>query len=126
MMFDVNHKGFTFDEMLKQFNVSKSSLSNSLGMLAQRKYIEYITPIDSRKRYYRINSKFMEIRFADALEKAKTEKELMLRMLHCNERRKNMNDVVIKALEKYVAILDTHIQTFEETLTEVVNLHSHN
>lgn len=126
MMFDVNHKGFTFDEMLRQFNVSKSSLSNSLGMLAQRKYIEYITPIDSRKRYYRINSKFMEIRFADALEKAKTEKELMLRMLHCNERRKNMNDVVIKALEKYVAILDTHIQTFEETLTEVVNLHSHN
>lgn len=125
LMFDVNHGGFTFDQMLEQFNVSKSSLSNSLRMLIQHKFIEYVTPIDSRKRYYRINSRFMEIRFGDALEKVRTEKELMLRMLHCNERRKNMKDVVICALERYVAILDKHIKNFEETLNDAVNLHNH-
>lgn len=123
LMFDVNHHGFTFDQMVEQFNVSKSSLSNSLRMLIQHKFIEYITPIDSRRRYYRINSKFMEIRFGDALEEVKTEKELMLRMLHCHQGRKNRNDIVIAALERYVSILDKHVKNFEETLKEAVDLH---
>ncbi len=125
MMFDVGHRGFTFDELLRQFNVSKSSLSNSLRMLIQHRYIEYISPIDSRKRFYRINSKFLEIRFGDAIEKLKTERGLMIRMLLCNERKKDVNDIVLNAIRQYVNILDKHIGTFEEILREIVNLHNH-
>ncbi|ANH84038.1 transcriptional regulator [Niabella ginsenosidivorans] len=123
MLFDIRHEGFTFDELLNRFNVSKSSLSNSLQMLAKYKFIEYITPIDSRKRYYRINPKFMEIRFGNVLDKLLSEKELMQRMMQCNKQQKQPNDVVIKAIDQYVSILDTHIKTFEDTLKKVKTLH---
>ena len=123
MLFDIRHEGFTFDELLNRFNVSKSSLSNRLQMLAQNTFIEYITPIDSRKRYYRINPKFMEIRIGNVLGKLLSEKELMQRMLLCNKQQKNPNDIVIKAIGQFVTILDTHIKTFEDTLKKVKTLH---
>lgn len=123
MMFDVNHEGFVFDELLNRFNVSKSSLSTSLQMLLQHKFIEYITPIDSRKRNYRINPKFMEIRVGSALDKLLSERELMQRMIRCNKQLKKPNDVVIKAVGQYVSILDSHIKTFEDTLKKIKTIH---
>lgn len=120
MMIDPKTDGYTFDELLEKFNVSKSSLSNSLQMLIQNKYVEYITPIDSRKRYYRINPKFMGIRFGNILDKLVREKELMQRMIQCNKEAKAPNEQVIKGIHQYIGILDKHIKTVEST---VKNLH---
>ncbi|WP_300603203.1 ArsR family transcriptional regulator [Niabella sp.] len=116
MMIDLKTDGYTFDELLEKFNVSKSSLSNSLQMLVQNKYVEYITPIDSRKRYYRINPKFMGIRFGNILEKLVREKELMQRMVQCNKQAKDPNEQVIKGINQYITILDKHIKTVESTV----------
>lgn len=116
MMIDLKADGYTFDELLAKFNVSKSSLSNSLQMLVQNKYVEYITPIDSRKRYYRINPKFMGIRFGNILEKLVREKELMQRMVQCNKQVKSPNEQVIKGINQYITILDKHIKTVESTV----------
>ncbi|MCD2423636.1 winged helix-turn-helix domain-containing protein [Niabella pedocola] len=116
MMIDLKTDGYTFDELLEKFNVSKSSLSNSLQMLVQNKYVEYITPIDSRKRYYRINPKFMGIRFGNILDKLVREKELMQRMVQCNKQVKNPNEQVIKGINQYITILDKHIKTVESTV----------
>ncbi|MCF3111346.1 winged helix-turn-helix domain-containing protein [Niabella sp. CC-SYL272] len=116
MMIDLKTDGYTFDELLEKFNVSKSSLSNSLQMLVQNKYVEYITPIDSRKRYYRINPKFMGIRFGNILEKLVREKELMQRMVQCNKQVKHPNEQVIKGINQYITILDKHIRTVESTV----------
>ncbi|MBO9591939.1 MAG: winged helix-turn-helix transcriptional regulator [Niabella sp.] len=116
MMIDLKTDGYTFDELLEKFNVSKSSLSNSLQMLVQNKYVEYITPIDSRKRYYRINPKFMGIRFGNILEKLVREKELMQRMVQLNKQVKTPNEQVIKGINQYITILDKHIKTVESTV----------
>ncbi|SDD56706.1 GbsR/MarR family transcriptional regulator [Niabella drilacis] len=116
MMIDLKTDGYTFDELLEKFNVSKSSLSNSLQMLVQNKYVEYITPIDSRKRYYRINPKFMGIRFGNILDKLVREKELMQRMVQCNKQVKAPNEQVIKGIHQYIGILDKHIKTVENTV----------
>ena len=116
MMIDLKTEGYTFDELLEKFNVSKSSLSNSLQMLVQNKYVEYITPIDSRKRYYRINPKFMGIRFGNILDKLVREKELMQRMIQCNKEVKAPNEQVIKGIHQYIGILDKHIKTVANTV----------
>lgn len=116
MMIDLKTEGYTFDELLEKFNVSKSSLSNSLQMLVQNKYVEYITPIDSRKRYYRINPKFMGIRFGNILDKLVREKELMQRMIQCNKQVKTPNEQVIKGINQYIGILDKHIKTVANTV----------
>lgn len=116
LMFDLDHNGFTFDELLERFNVSKSSLSNSLQMLTQNKLIEHYTPIDSRKRIYRINPNFKSIRFGYILDKLNREKQLMQRMKECNKASNKPNSPAIKEIDNYVAILNRHIRTIEGTV----------
>lgn len=116
MMFAPQGAGFTFDELLVKFNVSKSSLSNALQMLLQNRFIEYITPIDSRKRQYRINPRYMEIRFGNILDKLEKEKELMLRMVHCCKKDKAPNPTIIRSIDQYGEILSKHIKTIESTI----------
>jgi len=45
---------FTFDEIVEELRISKSSASNSLKMLEIRDFIEYLTLAGDRKRYFRI------------------------------------------------------------------------
>lgn len=59
MVLESNDVGFTFEELLEVFNVSKSSLSNSINYLLSMNQIEYINRIDSRKRYFRLNLSYL-------------------------------------------------------------------
>ncbi|MBO9618665.1 MAG: ArsR family transcriptional regulator [Niabella sp.] len=116
LMFDTQGAGHTFDDLLLKFNVSKSSLSNALQMLLQHRFIEYITPIDSRKRQYRINPQYMGIRFGNILNKLEKEKELMARMALCCKKEKSPNATFIKSLDQYGEILNKHIKTIDSTI----------
>ncbi|WP_413532129.1 hypothetical protein [Empedobacter brevis] len=55
MILESNDEGFTFEELLEVFKVSKSSLSSSINYLLSMKHIEYINKINSKKRYFRLN-----------------------------------------------------------------------
>ena len=59
MVLESNEEGFTFEELLEVFNVSKSSLSNSINYLLSMKHIEYFNKINSRKRYFRLNFNYL-------------------------------------------------------------------
>ncbi|MCA4776517.1 transcriptional regulator [Empedobacter falsenii] len=59
MVLESTEEGFTFEELLEVFNVSKSSLSNSINYLLSMKHIEYINKINSRKRYFRLNFNYL-------------------------------------------------------------------
>ncbi|MFV0224791.1 hypothetical protein OBJ96_06750 [Empedobacter falsenii] len=59
MILESNEEGLTFEELLEVFNVSKSSLSNSINYLLSMKHIEYINKINSRKRYFRLNFNYL-------------------------------------------------------------------
>ena len=54
-----NNLGFSFDELLEIFKVSKSSLSTSINLLLSLKQIEFFHKIDSRKRYFRLNLNYL-------------------------------------------------------------------
>lgn len=60
MILESNEEGVTFEELLDVFNVSKSSLSNSINFLLSTNQIEYINKIDSRKRYFRMNANYLK------------------------------------------------------------------
>jgi DNA-binding transcriptional regulator GbsR (MarR family) len=45
---------FTFDEIVEELQISKSSASNALQILETRDVIEYITIPGNRKRYFQI------------------------------------------------------------------------
>lgn len=53
----------TFDELVRYFNASKSSVSNSLNSLLQKRIIDYKTFASDRKRYFYLTDLFLIVYF---------------------------------------------------------------
>lgn len=58
----------TFDELVKFFMASKSSVSNSLNWLLQNGIIDYKTFTSDRKRYFFITDSFFRVYFKKVLD----------------------------------------------------------
>jgi DNA-binding transcriptional regulator GbsR (MarR family) len=58
----------TFDDLVKFFAASKSSVSNSLNYLLQNKIVDYKTFASDRKRYFFITDSFFNVYFRKVLE----------------------------------------------------------
>jgi DNA-binding transcriptional regulator GbsR (MarR family) len=69
----------TFDELVKYFSASKSSVSNSLNYLLQNKIIDYKTFASDRKRYFFITDSFFRVYFKKVLENVAELKEYAYR-----------------------------------------------
>jgi DNA-binding transcriptional regulator GbsR (MarR family) len=69
----------TFDELVKYFKASKSSVSNSLNYLLQNKIIDYKTFASDRKRYFYITDLFFMVYFKKVLENVTELKEYAYR-----------------------------------------------
>lgn len=69
----------TFDELVKYFQASKSSVSNSLNYLLQNKIIDYKTFAADRKRYFFITDSFFRVYFKKVLENVAELKEYAYR-----------------------------------------------
>ena len=65
----------TFDELVKYFKASKSSISYSLNFLLQNKIIDYKTFPSDRKRYFFITDAFFMVYFKKVLENVSELKE---------------------------------------------------
>ncbi|MCQ2253463.1 MAG: hypothetical protein MJZ61_08435 [Bacteroidales bacterium] len=59
---------FTFDEIVSQLQVSKSSVSVALNNLLLTNKVEYITRSGDRKRYFRVKSKPMDEAIEDMMK----------------------------------------------------------
>lgn len=122
MILESDEEGVTFEDLLEIFNVSKSSLSNTINFLLSTNQIEYINKIDSRKRYFRINlnylrekldylnemisqdviytSRIREHKIANnTLAKVYNESVINVYINHLNQTKKNLNET-IEAINK--------------------------
>jgi DNA-binding transcriptional regulator GbsR (MarR family) len=71
----------TFDELVKYFKASKSSVSNSLNYLLQNKLIDYKTFASDRKRYFFITDSFFRVYFSKVIENVAELKEYAYRIV---------------------------------------------
>jgi DNA-binding transcriptional regulator GbsR (MarR family) len=69
----------TFDQLVKYFKASKSSVSNSINYLLQNKIIDYKTYASDRKRYFYITDSFFQVYFKKVLENVRELKEYAYR-----------------------------------------------
>ena len=65
----------TFDELVKYFDSSKSSISSSLNFLLEKKVIDYRTVSAKRRRYFFITDSFFRIYFEKVIENVAELKE---------------------------------------------------
>lgn len=69
----------TFDDLVKYFKASKSSVSNSLNFLLQNKIIDYKTFASDRKRYFFLTDSFFRVYFRKVLDNVVELKEYAYR-----------------------------------------------
>jgi DNA-binding transcriptional regulator GbsR (MarR family) len=71
----------TFEEIVRYFNASKSSVSNSLNSLLSSGIIDYRTFAEKRKRYFFVTDGFMQIYFRDVLRNVGEMREMIYKIV---------------------------------------------
>jgi len=108
----------TFDDLVKYFNASKSSVSNSLNFLLQNKMIDYRTFAASRKRYFYLTDSFFRVYFRKVLENVSELKEHAFLTV---SRRSPQYPETSEKILKWIENANSFQVSLENTLDSVTN-----
>jgi DNA-binding transcriptional regulator GbsR (MarR family) len=108
----------TFDELVKYFKASKSSVSNSLNFLLQNKIIDYKTFASDRKRYFFLTESFFRVYFKKVLENVVELKEIAYRTV--SQRTPEYPEASEKIL-KWIENANRFQESIEDTLDSIKN-----
>lgn len=123
LLMDCKREGITFDELVEVFNVSKSSVSNSLHLLSQHKHIEQFTKIDQRKRLYRVSGEHIILRLKKIHNFLQREKYLSEKFRCYRENNsEELNEIHQKGAKIYTDHLDKCIAQMSETVEKLEQL----
>jgi DNA-binding transcriptional regulator GbsR (MarR family) len=108
----------TFEQLVKYFNASKSSVSNSLNYLLQNKIIDYKTFASDRKRYFFITDSFFRVYFMRVLENVTELKEYAYRTVSM---RTPEYPVASEKILKWIENANRFQESLEHTLETIKN-----
>ena len=118
-----NLEGYTFDELVEIFNVSKSSISSSLNLLIKYDYIGQYSKIGERKRRYRLTPQQLPLRLKKIKNELSKEKYLSEKLFIFREELKDCPENVHKEkAEIYMNHLENAIQLIENTIQKLEKL----
>jgi len=116
LIFDFERKGICFEEFVEVFSASKSSVSSNLNLLLNADLIIDFTKINERKRFFKINENYIQIRFTAIINRMKREMTILDKL---NAYRKCSEESNIQRFENYKSLLSKNIQNIEETLHKI-------
>jgi DNA-binding transcriptional regulator GbsR (MarR family) len=105
----------TFDELVKYFQASKSSISSSLNFLLQNKIIDYRTISAKRKRYFFITDSFFRVYFEKVLENVGEFREYAFKTVSM---RSPEHPEVSEKILKWIGDANLFQESLEKTLGE--------
>jgi DNA-binding transcriptional regulator GbsR (MarR family) len=108
----------TFEDILKFFTVSKSSVSNSINYLLQARILDYKIYPNDRKRYFFITDLFLKIYFEKILENINEFRSQANRIVKLKIPR---DPVVTKKLLKWIEDANLSGKKLSETLNLIKN-----
>lgn len=115
-----NAEGYTFDELVEIFNVSKSSISSSLNLLIKYDYIGQYSKIGERKRRYRLTLQQLPIRLKKIKNELIKEKYLSEKLFQFRDELKDCPENIHKEkAEIYMSHLGNVIQLIENTIEKL-------
>ena len=106
----------TFEELVKYFKASKSSVSNSLNFLLQNKLIDYKTFPSDRKRYFFMTDSFFRVYFKKVLENVAELKEYAYRIVSM---RSPEYPLASEKILKWIENANRFQETLESTLESI-------
>lgn len=114
-----NKEGKSFEELIEIFDCSKSSISCNLSMLLERKNIEYYYLEDTRKRYFRLNSKFILMRLSSIFDLLNKEYELNKSLIEIQSEDSEFLETRIPILKIYTEHLTETRKIFSNTIEKL-------
>ncbi len=118
LQFDFDRDGLSFDELVRIFGVSKSSVSTALQHLVEIGLLNVIQKDGHRKRYFILNPDYAKIRLDGIVQRLRRELAL------CDRLQAYQSDVpapVAKKYQIYTQLLNSNIETISESLTRLNN-----
>ena len=106
---------YTFDEIVDEMQISKSSASNALRNLELRGVIEYVTYPGDRKRYFRFVSGDINEIIAEIEKRMQQKLSIMQQII---ELKKNPNSRNAKFLKNVLEGINFFIENLEKLKTE--------
>lgn len=116
LIFDFDRKGVAFDEFVEVFSASKSSVSSNLNLLLNLNIISDFNRIDERKRFFAMNEKYMQIRFAEII--TKMEDELLI-LNKLKDFRNSNDEASLKKFEIYQNLFQNSISNIKNNLDQL-------
>ncbi|UJF30712.1 transcriptional regulator [Kaistella sp. 97-N-M2] len=116
LIFDFDRKGVAFDEFVEVFSASKSSVSSNLNLLLNLNIISDFNRIDERKRFFVMNEKYMQIRFAEII--TKMEDELLI-LNKLKDFRNSNDEASLKKFEIYQNLFQNSISNIKNNLDQL-------
>jgi DNA-binding transcriptional regulator GbsR (MarR family) len=106
----------TFDDLVKYFKASKSSVSNSLNYLLQNRIIDYKTFASDRKRYFFLTEAFFLVYFKKVIENVSELKDYAYRAVSM---RTPEYPVASEKILKWIENANRFQETLENTLNSI-------
>ncbi len=123
LLVNYSKEGHNFDELVEMFNVSKSSVSNSLNLLLQYEFIIQSNKIGERKRRYKITPQYLSIRLKKIRKDLIREKFLSVKLVNFHEKEiPNRDPAESQKAEIYLNHLDTAIHNLGRTIEKIDNI----
>ncbi|MFV0606468.1 MAG: hypothetical protein ACK5NK_11570 [Niabella sp.] len=110
LLLDYEREGLSFEELLNLFMCSKSSLSSILNSLIDAKKIEFYYKTECRKRFFRLNDLYLEIRLRQLLKMLQEEIWLAEALMADQKTKKIKNKRTVKDVELYAKHLYKSIE----------------
>ncbi|HPI30293.1 MAG TPA: hypothetical protein PLS26_07165 [Bacteroidales bacterium] len=109
---------YTFDEIVEELKISKSSASNGLRILQAQKAIEYVTLPGDRKRYFRLRTqdKFSLINEHQTMLRKSC--DLFHAMYEVKADKKSPTAIFLKDVEN---LMNVFLDMFDEVKAEFMN-----
>lgn len=105
---------FTFDEIVEELNISKSSASIALRNLELRGHVEYVTLPGERKRYFRIKTMETFSMMDDFVLRMKAFQEMQGRILELKADPESRNARFFKQMSQIIDFVLGHVDEMKK------------
>lgn len=106
---------FTFDEIVAEMQISKSSASAALKNLEIRNAIEYVTYPNDRKRYFRISFSDINLLVDEIEKKFRNYGNIIDQVIDLKENQNSKNAICLKNIAKGTRFFLSKIEVFKNS-----------
>ncbi|GAB1449953.1 hypothetical protein MASR2M47_00090 [Draconibacterium sp.] len=115
---------FTFEEIVEELNISKSSASNALKNLEIRGDIEYLTLPGDRKRYFRFRRRNLLSIIETFQQKTASFKHITNHILELKEDKNSLNSRYLKQLMEMIDFFSAKLNDTKAEFTKMMEANS--